>query len=75
MDATSHEGDIKMTSLHTDDALLRKLKAAASRSLSAEELRNQRISFIMGTLKDSSPVTRAKVTEVLAEREGKKTAA
>jgi len=64
-----------MTNLRTDDALLRKLEAAASKTLSADELRKQRISFIMGTLKDNSTVTRAKITEVLAVQEGKKTAA
>ena len=64
-----------MPNLQTDAALLQELEAAAAKSLNADELRSQRISFIMGTLKDSSTVTRAKVTEVLAEQEGKRTAA
>ena len=63
-----------MTRLHTAASLLRALKDASSRPLSADELRKQRVSFIMGSLKDSSTVTRARVREILAEQEGKKVA-
>jgi hypothetical protein len=34
----------------------------------------QRVSFIMGMLKDSSTVTREKISKVLAAQEGKKSA-
>lgn len=63
-----------MTNLKTNESLLNKLNEAARRPTSADELYKQRVSFIMGSLKDSSTVTRAKVTEVLAEHEGKRTA-
>jgi hypothetical protein len=43
--------------------------------LTADELRKQRVSFILGTLKDDSAVTRAQINSVLAEQEGKKSAA
>lgn len=58
-----------MTSLHTDSALLKALEAAAKIKISADELRKQRVSFIMGALGDDSSVTRAKVTEILAAHE------
>ena len=63
-----------MTDLKTDEALLKKLRNAASRKLTAEELYKQRVSFIMGSLSDSSTVTRAQVTKALADIEGKKSA-
>jgi hypothetical protein len=58
--------------LKTSESLLDALRDAAAKELTAAELRKQRISFIMGTLKDTSTVTREKVTEVLAAQEGKK---
>ena len=60
-----------MTDLKTDHALLERLKAAASASLTAEELREQRVSFIIGSLGKDSSITRERVKEVLAEHEGK----
>lgn len=61
-----------MANLKTDQALLDIIERAASLPPSADEVYKQRVSFIMGSLGDSSPVTRAKVTEVLAAQEGKK---
>lgn len=61
-----------MTNLQTDATLLRRLAEAATQILSAEEINQQRISFIMGSLKDNSTVTRAKISEVLAAHEGRK---
>ncbi|MBY5349569.1 hypothetical protein GUK30_14095 [Rhizobium leguminosarum] len=63
-----------MTDLKTDAALLKNLRTAASRKLTAEELYKQRVSFIMGSLSDSSTVTRAQVTKALADIEGRKSA-
>jgi hypothetical protein len=60
-----------MTNLQTKESLLTNLRAAAKRRPSSEELRKQRVSFILGTLKDTSTVTRAQVTEILAAQEGK----
>jgi hypothetical protein len=64
-----------MTELHTNNALLAKLKSAGSRKLTAEELHKQRVSFILGSLKDDSTVTRAQINKALAEQEGEKSAA
>lgn len=64
-----------MTDLHTNEALLLKLKASASKTLTSDDILKQRISYVMGTLKDDSPVTRAKVKAVLSMQDGKKSAA
>ncbi|AVH40555.1 hypothetical protein G6M70_14085 [Agrobacterium tumefaciens] len=63
-----------MTDLKTKESLLKSLRAAADRKLTAEELYKQRVSFIMGSLSDSSTVTRAQVTKALADIEGRKSA-
>lgn len=63
-----------MTDLKTNEVLLRNLRTAASRELTAEDLYKQRVSFIMGSLSDSSSVTRAQVTKALADIEGRKSA-
>jgi hypothetical protein len=62
-----------MADLKTDEGLLRALKVASSRKPTAAELHRQRVSFIMGIVKDTSGITRARVAEVLAGQEGKKT--
>jgi hypothetical protein len=49
---------------------LNALKAAAGRKLSAEKMRRQKISFIMGTLGQESTVTRDRVEEELKKMEG-----
>jgi hypothetical protein len=59
--------------LKTDQSLLDALSRLASRPLSAEEIEQQRVSFIMGTVK-SGGVTRERVKEVIAEQMGKKVA-
>lgn len=64
-------GDATMTDIQTRPELLQALRDAASSPLTADEVYRQRVSFIMGMLKDDSTVTRAKVTQVLAEQEGK----
>lgn len=61
-----------MTELKTSDALLRKLREATARTLTAEELRKQRVSYIMSMMKDMSGMTRERVQRILAEQEGKK---
>jgi hypothetical protein len=61
-----------MTKLKTDESLLETLRSAAAHEPSADELHAQRISFIMGSLKDDSTVSREKVSQVLADQEGKK---
>ena len=61
-----------MTELKTAKSLLTALKRASQRASTWEELDKQRVSFIMGSLKKDSEVTRARVREVLAAQEGRK---
>lgn len=59
-----------MTGLVTDKVLLEALQRSAKRGLSADEVRTQRISFIMGSLSDESTVTKEQISRVLAAQEG-----
>ena len=52
------------------NSLAEALKNAATRQLSAEELHRQRVSFVMGSFKDSDTVTHARVDEVLSNKAG-----
>ncbi len=61
-----------MTKLRTKPALLAALRKAATRELSAAELHSQRVSFVMGSMKAGSGITRAKVEEVLARQAGRR---
>jgi len=60
--------------LKTDEALLKALRAAAVHKMTAAEIREQKISFILGSLKSESGVTREKVIEALAKQHGEKAA-
>ena len=60
-----------MPDLKTNRKLLDDLKTAGNRHLSPEEIGRQRVSFIMGTLKMSSDVTRERVAQIVAQDEGK----
>ena len=57
--------------LRTDPTLLDALKKAAAYKPSERELEQQRISFVMGTVKTSNSITRAEVRKILAQHEGK----
>jgi hypothetical protein len=59
-----------MGNLMTSQELLDKLQSAAKSAVSAEQVRKQRVSFIMGALKDTSNVTRERVSEILAKQDG-----
>jgi hypothetical protein len=61
-----------MTELKTKPDLLEALRRASTRAPTAEEIRKQRVSFIMGTLKDNSSVSRERVQEILDRQEGRK---
>jgi hypothetical protein len=61
-----------MTELKTKRSLLDALKRASTNSPTADELHKQRVSFIIGSLKETSNVTRARVEQVLSEQEGRK---
>lgn len=58
--------------IKTDADLLRRLRAAAGKSLSQEELRAQRLSFILGNLPKDSTVTRDEVERMLDQIDGEK---
>ena len=51
-------------------ALLEALKAAAGRPMTAEQIRQQKVSFILGTLSSDSDDTREEVDAHLRKREG-----
>ena len=53
-----------------DPNFLGKLEEAAARRMTAEERRQQKVSFIVGTMGSDSSITREKVREILAEQEG-----
>lgn len=57
-----------MTGLQTKPELLEALKKSAKTKMTPEEHREQRISFIMGSLDDKSGMTREQVSRVLAEQ-------
>ena len=61
-----------MNKLKTDKVLLKALRKSSTRAPTAKELHDQRVSFIMGSLKEPSNVTRSRVEQVLAQQEGKK---
>ncbi len=58
--------------LKTKPSLLEALRKASTQNLSAEEIRQQSISFIMGTVKDTSTITHARIRNVLEKQEGRK---
>ncbi len=61
-----------MTELKTQESLLNALRNALRHQPTHEELRKQRISFIMGCIGNSSNVTRSRVQEILDKQEGRK---
>ena len=61
-----------MPDLHDDQALKEALYAASTHVLSADELREQRVSFVMASVSDSNDVSRAQVERILDENEGRK---
>ena len=57
-----------MTRLQTPADLLETLNKAAKRRPSAEELRQQSVSFVMGSVREESGITREQIEEVLSLR-------
>jgi hypothetical protein len=55
----------------TDAALVEALEKAARIPLSAEEVEQQRVSFIMGSLSADSSMSKEKVQEILAQQMGR----
>jgi hypothetical protein len=56
--------------LKTDNSLLKALEKASSAKPDADELMEQRVSFIFGSLKTESNITHAQIKQVLVEQEG-----
>lgn len=52
--------------LKTDPQLLSRLERAAKCKPSSREIAEQRVSFVYGSMKDSSGVTRERVRQVLS---------
>lgn len=59
-----------MADLKTSADLLRALEDATRRELTSEEVNNQRVSFIFGSLKDDNNITKQRIREVLARNTG-----
>ena len=58
-----------MTGLQTDQAILNALREASKRGVSPEEAREQRLSFVMGSLSSENDLTREQVKKILDTRE------
>jgi hypothetical protein len=64
------DGKRHMTDLKTKQSTLEALEASARCTLTPEEIRKQRVSFVMGSLDAKSPMTRERVEQLLAEQRG-----
>lgn len=56
--------------IQTDARLIERLKKSG-RYVTSEQLRRQRVSYIMGSLPKDSTITRGQVEKILNENEGK----
>lgn len=56
--------------LKTDPKLLSKLRQPSARKLSAAEILEQRVSFVFGSMKPDSEVTRERVRQIILEQDG-----
>lgn len=59
-----------LLSLKTSEKLLNAVHRAAARKMTSEELREQRVSFVFGSMDSSSSVTRERVRQMLLDQEG-----
>jgi hypothetical protein len=57
--------------IRTSPDLLRAIKEASTRTQTADEIKQQRISFVYGSLGAKSAVTRAQVENALERHEGR----
>ena len=56
--------------LKTDEALLEKIKKAADIKQNAEQILEQRVSFIFGSMDKDSTITRDRIRKALLEQGG-----
>lgn len=61
-----------MRTVKTDESLLQALRVAAAREPTADEIRRQRVSFVLSSLKDMNSISRERVGEMLDKQEGRK---
>lgn len=59
-----------MPKTNTDPKLLEALANAAGRAMTPDQVREQRISFVMSAVGDGSAVTRSEVELIIDQREG-----
>jgi hypothetical protein len=59
-----------LINLQTDSRLLKALEEASLKKLTHAEILAQRISFVFGSMKSDSTVTRDRVKEVIVQQEG-----
>lgn len=59
-----------ITTLKTDERALAQLRSAASRKPTADEIFEQQVSFVFGSIKSRDGVTREKVRQMLKNQEG-----
>jgi len=60
--------------IKTDAKLIARLKGSG-RFVNSDQLRRQRVSYIMGSLPKDSTITRKQIEKILDENEGKSAAA
>lgn len=63
-----------VTKIKTDSALLEALQRASSVKQTPDEIFQQRVSFIYGSMKPDSNVTRERIKQILLEQEGARAA-
>lgn len=59
-----------MVSVKTNESLIQALEKAAKRKPTADELRQQRVSYVYGSVKSSNSLTKARIKDLLAEQLG-----
>jgi len=59
-----------MKAVYTDSALLERLRLAAQRPMSREEVRRQKISWVLGNLPFDSDATYDEIAAVIDKHEG-----
>ena len=61
---------MNMKSLKGDSTLIEALRRAAKRPMTEDEVRQQKISFILGSLSEDSTISRKRVEEELDKNSG-----
>lgn len=60
-----------LLNLKTDSALLASLREAKSKTMTEEEIREQRVSFVYSSMGDKSDISRERIKEILDQQEGR----